>query len=917
MRLRTIELDQFRKFDRRVRLEGLGDGVNVLCGPNEHGKSTVLAALRAVLFERHNSRTESIRGYQHRRGSTAPAVALEFEHDGTLHRIEKRFLSRPSARLVSAGAAYDGDAAEERLQRLLGVSVTSRAARDAAQTASIWGALLVAQGDSFAQARLGEGARSTLSECLEAELGSVSGGAATGRLLKRVQDLLAALLDGYGRPRDRYKAAVAEEEAARAGIATLEERGRLLRGDLDAAVAARNALAREEDPVRAEQIVEQLASARRHRDAVLGYRNRLAEAESGVRLALSAHDEALAEQTRRTARAGALAAAGQALSGLLAAEAEARARDDAARAAMSGRRDAHDDAVRRQDEAERVLRRAAAGLEAADQAALHRSAAVGLARAEAEAARASALSESLSRLRLDEAAMRGLQAAELADRGNRAALQAQATLVELCLDVAAELLVEGAAPETLPPGPVRLSLTRPAELLIPGAGRLCIAPAGRDREKLHAAAGDSARALRRALDAAGCADLAEAERRLGERRLLAASLDQAQRALALLLAGAFAGTAAAGTAPGSAPGLDALRRHVASLQAGLDQRVSALGPDAGLPERSDVAALHDAALREAERLRDAALAAHGALLAPDAERDRAAAMLRQAEFDRRDRAADCARLSAEQAAAEQAESADALAERLRQAQEDLSARRQALSALSASAPEGTPEMADATIRRLEEVQSNRRVRIGALRVELARLESRIAQEEGVGLDEQIEAAIRLRDTAGREHAHHRREAAILLLLRDTLLQADREARERYLAPLMTRLSPYLQALFPRARLSLRDDFQITGLSRLDAVATGSEPDDETFDSLSHGTREQIAILARLAFADMLLQSGRPAFLVLDDALAFADHRRMERMFDILTDAGRRMQILVLTCREDLATGLGGTRVTLREAAPAG
>ncbi len=913
MRLRTIELDQFRKFDRRVRLEGLGDGVNVLCGPNEHGKSTVLAALRAVLFERHNSRTESIRGYQHRRGSTAPAVALEFEHDGTLHRIEKRFLSRPSARLVSAGTAYDGDAAEERLQRLLGVSVGSRAARDAAQTASIWGALLVAQGDSFAQARLGEGARSTLSECLEAELGSVSGGAATGRLLKRVQDSLAALLDGYGRPRDRYKAAVAEEEAARTGIATLEERRRLLRGDLDAAVAARGALAREEDPVRAEQIVEQLASARRHRDGVLGYRNRLAEAESGVRLALSAHDEALAEQNRRTVRAGALAAAGQALSGLLAAEAEARARDDAARAAMVGRRDAHDDAVQRQDEAERVLRRAAAGLEAADQAGLHRSAAIGLAQAEAEAARVSALSESLSRLRLDEEAMRGLQAAELADRGNRAALQAQATIVELCLDVAAELLVEGAAPERLPPGPVRLSLTRPAELLIHGAGRLCIAPAGRDREKLHAAAGDSARALRRALDAAGCADLAEAERRLGERRLLAASLDQAQRALALLLAGAFAGTAAAG----STPGLDALRRHVAALQAGLDQCVSALGPDAALPERSEAACAHDAALHEAERLRDAALAAHGALLAPDADREHAAEMLRQAEFDRRDRAADCARLSAEQAAAEQAESADALGGRLRGAQEDLSARRQALSALSASAPEGTPEMADATIRRLEEVQSNRRARIGALRVELARLESRIAQEEGVGLDEQIEAAIRLRDTAAREHAHHRREAAILLLLRDTLLQADREARERYLAPLMTRLSPYLQALFPRARLSLRDDFQITGLSRLDAVAIGQEPDDETFDSLSYGTREQIAILARLAFADMLLQSGRPAFLVLDDALAFADHRRMERMFDILTDAGRRMQILVLTCREDLATGLGGTRVTLREAAPAG
>ncbi len=62
---------------------------------------------------------------------------------------------------------------------------------------------------------------------------------------------------------------------------------------------------------------------------------------------------------------------------------------------------------------------------------------------------------------------------------------------------------------------------------------------------------------------------------------------------------------------------------------------------------------------------------------------------------------------------------------------------------------------------------------------------------------------------------------------------------------------------------------------------------------------------------MLLASGRPAFLVLDDALAFADPLRMERMFDILTDAGRRMQILVLTCRDDVAARIGGTRVELR------
>ena len=909
MRLRTIELDQFRKFDRRVRLEGLRDGINVLCGPNEHGKSTLLAALRAVLFDRHNSRTESIRGYQHHRGSTAPAVVLEFEHEGVLHRIEKRFLSRPSARLVSAGTAYDGDAAEERLQRLLGVSVTSRAAKDAAQTASIWGALLVAQGDSFAQARLGETARSTLSDCLEAELGSVTGGAAIGRLLKQVQASLTPLLDGHGKPRDRYKAAIADEENAIASIASLEERRRRLRGDLDATIAARSTLAREEDPVRADQAAEQLAAARRHRDAVRGYRDQLVQAEAAVRLALAAHEDAAAERVRRTVRLTALAEAKRALAALAATETSARDRADAARAALDGRRVAHDESSRQLDAAERALRDATARLDAATRSDAHATAVARLAQAEACSTRIADLSASVSRLRPDEDGMRALQAAELADRRNGAALQAQATTVELFLEVPARLLVEGAVPEDLAAGSVSLSLTRPAELSIPGVGRLRIAPAaGRDREKLHAAAQDTFRVLRRLLDAVGCADLPEAEARLAERRVLAAALEQAQRALVLVLAGA-------GTSSSADAGIDPLRRQVLALRTGLAERLAGLGLDTA-PDPDDAARAHDAASREAEHAREAAAAARNALLAPDAAREIAEAALHQAEFDRRDRAADCRRLSAEQETVLAAEPDNALAERLRLAHDTLSTRRLASSALAASAPDGTPEMADATIRRLEEGQANRRSRIGVLREELARLESRIAQEEGVGLDEQIEAAIRLRDTANREHAHHRREAAILVLLRDTLLQADREARERYLAPLMTRLSPYLQALFPRARLSLRDDFQIAGLSRLDSLSQGSaDGDDEAFDSLSHGTREQIAILSRLAFADMLLQSGRPAFLVLDDALAFADPVRMERMFDILTDAGRRMQILVLTCREDLAAGLGGTRVSLQEAAP--
>lgn len=64
----------------------------------------------------------------------------------------------------------------------------------------------------------------------------------------------------------------------------------------------------------------------------------------------------------------------------------------------------------------------------------------------------------------------------------------------------------------------------------------------------------------------------------------------------------------------------------------------------------------------------------------------------------------------------------------------------------------------------------------------------------------------------------------------------------------------------------------------------------------------------IAFADMLVDSGKPAIIILDDALACSDGDRLERMFDLLREAASRTQILIFTCRGELFTRLGGTRV---------
>ena len=122
MRIPSLELERFRKFDRPVRLSGFTDSLNVICGPNEFGKSTILAAIRGVLFERHNSRAEPVKRMQTWRGNAAPRLVMEFEVGGRHWQIEKRFLHQPMACLTAPdGGRFDGDAAEEELQRLPGI----------------------------------------------------------------------------------------------------------------------------------------------------------------------------------------------------------------------------------------------------------------------------------------------------------------------------------------------------------------------------------------------------------------------------------------------------------------------------------------------------------------------------------------------------------------------------------------------------------------------------------------------------------------------------------------------------------------------------------------------------------------------------------------------------------------------------
>ena len=347
-------------------------------------------------------------------------------------------------------------------------------------------------------------------------------------------------------------------------------------------------------------------------------------------------------------------------------------------------------------------------------------------------------------------------------------------------------------------------------------------------------------------------------------------------------------------------GIEALRNYVSVMENSLAAEMST----AGLIHLPDISEAQEA-LREAERSERECSGVVAVARTPiaDLEADHTSAvrLQSQAESQKTNALIEKQRLIAEQGVRLQQESADALAERLRASRESLLGQQAAIQTMELSRPAETVAVLETRIERLEKAVKQYATDRQSMQQRQAVLKNQIEREEGVGIEEQVLAAQHAVDLLDREVGRFQHETKVLELLLATLEAAEQAAKERYMAPITKRVTPYLQMLFPGASISCDEQFQITGIVRDLQQA-------ESFSGLSVGTQEQIAVLTRLAFADMLLERGQPAAIILDDALAYSDPERMERMFDLLTEAAKRTQILILTCRGELFTRLGGNRL---------
>ncbi|MXW40250.1 MAG: hypothetical protein F4Z75_03685 [Synechococcus sp. SB0668_bin_15] len=884
MQIESFAVRDFRKLTEQVSVQGLQPGITVIAGDNEEGKSTLLRALQSGFFDRYKLSGKSLEqmmpfGAQ----GVSPRVEVDFQLAGTGYRLSKGFGRNAIAKLEGDGNRWEGEAAEEQLQRLLGFSQPGRGAAGE-EHRGLAGLLWVEQGRAFQPLGMNQDSQTVLREAIEGEVGQVLGGERGRRLLSQVEEDTGKYFTKTGRER-------AELSRPRQRVEKLEEELEKLRGELQAYDDQVNRLGDLQENLaryrrdgvldRAKVEAEESNAAIRRLEAVEG---RLDTARAQMEQANSAKDlAARAREDRRT----------------LAEEVEEA--DRQAREAASILNDLepdYGDAKRSLAEAEERLATCNRGLDKAneiwevgrrtlDQARL----ADELQKLDQQFHQAQSLNERVERKREEMA--HHLVNEDHLDRLQD--LRQEQIRLESALEAAAATLVfspEGQQGVSLDGQPVDVGqpvrVTQNSVFRLHGFGALDVTPGGQDLAGLRTALNALESRLSAMLRRLGVVDLVSAEAAFRAKKDLEAQVEN--------LRGELRGVAPQGLAVLETT-VQNRRAHLGAL-AGSDRGNP---PDVETAQSAEQAALGDR--KEAERAAEQAMG----------ERDKAR-HVHDRLLERRIHADAERRQKAEMAAARQTvlkEARRTVADDQLTAQAEkkarlLAERRSTCEAVRAECDDMNPEALRLEQQRAEAAYGALQQRIHAdereerdLAIELRTLGQR-------GLAEELEQKKGELEIAQRDLERAEADGAAWKLLLETLRHAEREAKETFLGPVRERLQPYLRMIFPGTELRLKeDDLELVSLRR-----GGIE---EPFANLSIGAREQVAVLTRLALADLLREKGRPVVLILDDPLVNSDDERFRRMELALTRAANSsLQIIILTCHEARYETLGAKIIRLAD-----
>ena len=874
MKLTAIRLHNVKRFaGRGVAVENIGDGVNVLCAANEFGKSTCFEALHALFFQAHTGTSESVRLLRPYSGGS-PLVEADIATPDGKYRLTKQFYGGKRASVT--------DLANGRLIAQAGEAESFIANLIRGGAAGPAGLLWIRQGVTGIEKRSkseedgDKRVRESLLSSVQGEVEALTGGRRMARIAAACEEELSRLVTATLRAKTGGLYAAALDELGKL-LAEEQRLGVEVTALRDALDQRRTALARlgelenaDEDAARRAAI----AVAEAALQAAKAHSETLKAAEAEAALAASRHD-----------------AAKQALGGFQAALERAaelrrhlveanRRRDDAIgrRAAAIAENDRAAAAVQAAEQDEReareLLARLNAALEARKAAEQVNELRIRLEQAEAARTGIEDAEAKLAMLAAPEKAVEQLQALEIDIAGLRAAHAA--TLPTLRM----EYLDAASGTVTIDEKPLvhgeEQGFAGTVCLDIDGIGALTL----RSNRPLQAGHEiEQAEEKRRTLLASlGVESLGEARQRQAAARDKAAELALARQRLADL-------------APQGMQQLHADVARLAALSVG-DLELK------GDPEQAKLA--HAAA---GQRVAETRNGAHAALPA----RNQADEAVMAAETQ-------CATLQIELAGVEGILGpSDEREEKQRKLAADAALRRAAYdtaeaAAVSLRAAAHDLAGAEAVLRRTRSVQEMAMQEASRLREKLGHLNGHIRTRSDDAVEEDWRETGEKLTVAAERVKRFETEIAVLDRLRTALVAARSAARDLYLKPVISELRPLLGLLFDDISIVFDENTLVPQTVRRNGQ-------DEDVERLSGGMREQLSVLTRLAFARLLARDGRPAPVILDDALVYSDDDRIERMFDALHHQSRDQQILVFSCRQRAFSKLGGNALQMQDWTP--
>lgn len=867
MKLQRLRIEQIRQFREPLEIGDFAPGLNLFSGPNESGKSTLVRAIRAAFFERY--RSSGARDLQPwGDSSAAPQVELEFVHQGQIWRLAKRFLKQYRCDLSVNGQAFSGDEAEERIAQLLGFQFSGKGASKAEHW-GIPGLLWIEQGQGQELRDAVLFAGDHLKAALGASLGDVASSSGDD-LLQAVEKMRGLYLTRTGRPTGAYREVEDELASVQGALQELDSKIDHYRQQVDRLSELRTRHVRDEAERPWEEMRRQQQEARQRFEAV----TRLGELQSreGSELKDCRDNIALlveqltAFQKEKEERAERQKASDEARERLLALDSQQGQVQEAWRKARI-EYEAARELVRKsrlQGQRQSLVRE---GQQLAEQ---KRKLEESLARArevQGELARDRA---ELAECRVDDRALQELR--ELEARLQELRIRQLSIATRLTFD-----LVPGKGirlGDRLLAGVGEEQLLQQTTIEIEGVGRLEVTPGGEDTAELARRLAEAEEKVASLLQALGVESLPAAERRVERFNELQVAVAGHQRLL-----------------QSHAPqGVESLEGEIRDLQVRFDEQRHRLSQLPDMP--ADVPA-PEAAEERLEDTDDALKRAEQHRQMHEREIAVARQRVEQAEQE-------CQRIVARLDSPDRQQREREMAQRLSLLRAEELRLQASLDARQKEIDAARPDILEQDIKRFGDSAAQLEAAFRDRKDALARLEAELEVVGAQGLEEErARCAVELEVLRRRHRELELRADAASLLLE--LLQDKRQQLTRRLqAPLQSHLNHYLRLLFPQADVEV-DEYLVPG--RLIRSGTAGDEMGE-IDALSFGAREQLGLISRLAYADLLREADKPTLIILDDALVHSDKRRLGQMKRILFDASQRHQILLFTCHPEKWVDMG-------------